>query len=82
MRTKKIKSLKSWLPCGCGARLHDQSFRQKLGQSYLTTNLLKENFVKTYHVYTIKVFIPSYLYTVNLKTNKMAELDHDFEKIC
>ena len=28
------------------ARLHDQSFRQKLVQSFLTENLLKENFVK------------------------------------
>jgi hypothetical protein len=32
-------------------------------------------------VYTIKVFIPSYLSAVNSKTNKMAELDLDSEQM-
>jgi len=69
------------------AHLHNQSYRQKLGQSFLTENVLKENFVEVipftrskFGQSLIKVFIPSYLSVVNSKTNNMAELDLDSEK--
>jgi hypothetical protein len=50
----------------------------------LIENLLKENFVKIIRLHDqrlIKVCIPGYLLAVNSKTNKMAELDIDSEKM-
>ena len=68
------------------ARLQDQNFHKKLVQCFLTVNLLKENFVKVipftpsqFIQSLIKVYIPSYLSTVNSKTNKTSELDLDSE---
>ena len=64
------------------ASLHDQSFHQTLVKNILRENLLKENYVKVIPFIRSKFyFIPSYLSDVTSKTNKMAELDLDSEKM-
>jgi len=66
------------------ARLHDYSFRQKLGQSFRQKICSKKTLSKLSRLHDqslIKVFIPSHLLAANSKTSKMAELDLDSEKI-
>lgn len=58
------------------ACLTDQSFRQKV---FWWNVCLRKR--QSYPVYTIKVFIPSYLSTVNSKTSKVAELDLDSKQV-
>ena len=62
-------------------RLHEQSFRQNLGKSFFYGKFARRKLCQGYPVYTIKVFISSYLSSVNSKINKMAELDFDSEKM-
>ena len=66
------------------ALLHDQSFCLKLGQSFLTENVLKENFVKVIPFTWSKFgqsFYPKLSFGGKFKENKMSELDLDFEKM-
>ena len=70
---------------GFKARLHDQSFRQKIGQSFRRKIYSKKTLTMLSRLHDqslINVFIPSYLSVVNSKTNKMAEFEKYPTMLC